>query len=93
MLIGGVAVYAWSKERSARSSAPLGAAADDLRREARSFGAEAKEKLVEVGQDIGDAKLARDTLATFKVLAEALASAEDLPPAEALDLVPGDPTT
>jgi len=58
VLICGVAVYAWNKEHAGRAPAPLGAAANDLERGARTLGAEAKEKLGEVGQEIGDAKLA-----------------------------------
>ena len=65
LVLIGVAVYAWSKERGGRADARLQGTAEELRRDARTFSTEAKEKLGEVGkeigevgQDIGDAKLA-----------------------------------
>src|SRR5262245_6816856 len=74
VLVCVVGVYSWRRQHGRGEPAPLGAAADDLKRGAddlkrgaHTFGAEAKEKLGEVGQEIGDTKLALSVKTALRV--------------------------
>jgi len=67
VLVCGVGIYTWRRQHGESAPPPLGAAADDLKRGAHTFGAEAKEKLGEVGREIGDTKLALSVKTALRV--------------------------